>query len=108
MVELVSLRLTANGYEVLKAADGQAAIDLVYKEKPDLIILDLMIPKLDGYKVCRLLKSDSNYQDIPIIVFSAKVQDKEKEIIQEVGADDYITKPFDPEIMLAKINSLIK
>lgn len=108
LVEMVTLRLEANDYAVIKAYDGQAGLDLSRTEKPDLIILDLMLPKLDGYKVCRMLKFDEKYKNIPIILFTAKAQDADRELGREVKADAYITKPFDPAVLLAEIKKLIK
>ena len=107
LVDLVKLRLEANGYQVVVAYDGQAALNVVKKENPDLIILDLMLPKLDGYKVCRMLKFDQKYKKIPIILFSAKAQDEDKAIGKEVGADAYVVKPFEPKLLLATIKELL-
>jgi len=108
MVYALTLQLEAINCEVLSATDGQAGLDMARKEKPDLIILDLMLPKLDGYKVCRMLKFDERYKKIPIIMFTARVQEQDKKLGQEVGADDYITKPFDSKVLLDKINALLK
>ncbi len=106
--ELMKIRLEANGYEVISAYDGQEALDLAKKEKPDLIILDLMLPKIDGYKVCRLLKFDSKYEKIPIIMFTARAQESDKKLGEEVGANAYIIKPFEPEVLLNKIKDFLK
>ena len=108
LVETVTFRLEATGYEVIKAYDGQEALDKAKKEKPNLIILDLMLPKMDGYKVCRMLKFDEKYKHIPIILFTARAQEEDKKLGEEVGADAYITKPFEPEALLGKIKELIK
>ena len=108
MVYAVTLQLEAINYEVLSATDGQTGLDMARKEKPDLIILDLMLPKMDGYKVCRMLKFDERYKKIPIIMFTARVQDQDKKLGQEVGADAYITKPFDSKTLLDKISALLK
>jgi len=108
LVEMLSIRLEANDFTVIKAFDGQAGLDMARTEKPVLIILDLMLPKLDGYKVCRMLKFDEKYKSIPVIIFTAKAQDTDKELGKEVRADAYLTKPFEPEILLAKIKELIK
>ncbi|MDO8489759.1 MAG: response regulator, partial [Candidatus Omnitrophota bacterium] len=78
------------------------------KEKPDLIILDLMLPKLDGYTVCRLLKFDEKYKQIPIMLFSARTQQADMDLGKEVGADAYLTKPFEASIFLAKVSELLK
>ncbi len=107
LVEMVKIRLEANGYNVLAAYDGQEALDKARKEKPDLIVLDLMLPKLDGYKVCRMIKFDDKYKNIPIILFSARAQESDKEMGIQVGADAYITKPFEPKVLLSKIKELL-
>lgn len=107
LLEMVTLRLKAQGYEVITACDGQEGLDKARREKPDLIILDLMLPKIDGYKVCRLLKFDEKYKNIPIIMFTARAQDKDEKLGFEVGADVYLNKPFDPDFFLAKIQELI-
>lgn len=108
LVDMIKLRLEANDYEVIMAHDGQEALDKARREKPDLIILDLMIPKMDGYKVCRMLKFDEKYKNIPVILFTARAQEKDIALGKEVGGDAYITKPFDPLILLGKIQELLK
>jgi DNA-binding response OmpR family regulator len=108
LVEMVKFRLEASGYEATTAYDGQEGLDKAHKEKPDLIILDIMLPKLDGYKVCRLLKFDEKYKNIPIIMFTARAQESDKKTGEDVGADAYITKPFDSQVLLSKIEELLK
>jgi DNA-binding response OmpR family regulator len=108
LVETVTLRLEAAGYEVIPAYDGREGLAKAKKEKPDLIILDLMLPKMDGYKVCGLLKADTRYNKIPIIMFTARAQESDKKMGQEVCADAYITKPFEPEALLEKVRQLLK
>jgi len=108
LMEMVSLRLEANDYQVISACDGQEGLDKVRSEKPDLIILDLMLPKIEGYKVCRLLKFDERYKHIPIILFTARALQSDIELGAEVGADAYITKPFEPDMLLAKVVQLLK
>ena len=108
LVEMVKFRLEASGYEVLTANDGQAALELARREKPDLIILDVMLPKMDGYKVCGLLKNDSRYSHIPIMMFTAKAMDADIKLGQEVLADAYLNKPFESKALLEKIKELIK
>lgn len=107
LAEMVKLRLEANGYEILIAHDGQDGLDMARKERPDLIILDLMLPKIDGYKVCRMLKFDEKYKHIPIIMFTARAQELDKKVGYDVGADAYITKPFDAQALLQKIKELV-
>ncbi len=107
LVTMIKLRLVSAGYDILEAYDGQEALKTAQNQAPDLIILDLMLPKINGYKVCRMLKFDEKYKHIPIIMFTAKVQDIDKQMGQKVGADAYITKPFEPGILLAKIRELL-
>jgi len=108
LVELLKIRLEANDYEVLVASDGQEGLKMARNKKPDLIILDLMLPKIDGFTVCRMLKFDEKYKNIPIIMFTARAQETDKKLGREVGADEYITKPFDPQVLLKKIEDLLK
>lgn len=108
VVRVVQARLTAAGYQSLAAFDGQEGYDKARQEKPDLIILDLMLPKLNGYQVCRLLKSDEDCKQIPIIIFTARAQESDIKTGLEVGADAYLTKPYNPEVLLSKVKELIK
>ncbi|MFH1791091.1 MAG: response regulator [Candidatus Omnitrophota bacterium] len=108
LVETLTFRLEANGYEVIPAYDGKEALDKARREKPDLILLDLMLPHIDGYKVCGMLKSDDKYKSIPIILFTARAQDQDKKLGLEAGANGYITKPFEAKELLAKIKELLQ
>lgn len=108
LVTVVTFRLKNAGYEVVTAYDGQEGLDKARSEKPDLIILDLMLPKVNGYKVCKTLKSEDKYKAIPIILFTARAQETDKKMGKEVRADAYIVKPFEPETLLAKIRELLK
>ena len=108
MVETVKVRLEANDYEVSVAADGVEGLDKARQEKPDLMILDLMLPKMDGYKVCGLLKKDARYAKIPIILFTARAQESDEKLGEEVGADAYLGKPFKPQLLLDKIKELLQ
>ena len=108
LVKLVKKCLEHYHYEVITAYDGQEGLEKAKTEKPDLIILDLMLPKINGYKVCGLLKKDTRYAKIPVILFTAKTEEKDLKLGEEVGADAYIIKPFEREILLAKIKELIK
>lgn len=107
LLSMVKLRLEANGYEVITASDGNTAYEKAKSETPDLIILDLMLPGIDGYQVCRLLKFDERYRSIPIIMLTALSQKEDKEWGQKVGADYYLTKPFEPNELLDKIKELL-
>ncbi len=108
LVETVVFQLEDSGYKVITAGDGQEGLGKAKEERPDLIVLDLMLPKMDGYKVCGLLKSDARYNKIPIIMFTARAQESDKKLGEEIGADAYITKPFDAQALLAKIKQLLK
>lgn len=107
LVEALRDRLQRKNYEVLTAYDGQEALDAAHKEKPDLIILDLMLPRVDGYKVCGLLKADIRYNKIPIIMFTAKGEDEDIRLGKEIGADAYITKSPEDDTLLSKIGALL-
>ena len=100
---IVKIRLEASGYDVITAYDGQEGLKKARSEVPDLIILDVMLPKIDGFKVCGLLKNDSRYSSIPIIIFTARAHEKDIQTGKKMGADDYIAKPFQPNELLEKI-----
>ena len=107
ILKVVESRLKANGFQVITAEDGVEGLNRARSENPDLIILDVMLPKMDGYRVCRLLKSDDKYKRIPIVMFSARVQTEDKAMGLEAGADDYMTKPFEPQKFLEKVRELL-
>ncbi|MEE8637520.1 MAG: response regulator [Candidatus Margulisiibacteriota bacterium] len=107
VASLLTLMLKSQGYEVITAGDGQEALEKARSEKPDLIVLDIMLPKLDGYKVARMLKFDENFSHIPIIMVTAKIQEKDKKTGIEMGADAYVTKPFDTTALLEKIKETL-
>ena len=107
MVYAVTLQLEAGGYKVITAYDGREGLKKAREEDPDLIILDLMLPKMDGYKVCGLLKRDRRYNRIPIVMFTARARKSDIKMGKEAGADAYITKPFDPQILLEKLRDLL-
>ncbi len=107
LTKAMTVRLNAAGYEVSIAHDGDEALKKARQEKPALIILDLMLPKIDGYKVCRLLKFDQKYREIPIIMVTARVEEEDKRLGMETGADEYMTKPFDWSELLEKITKFI-
>jgi len=108
LVETVRFSLEMEGFDVLVSNNGEDALNQARKEKPDLIILDLMLPKLDGYKVCRLLKFDERYKHIPILMLTAKTQEKDKVLGKETGADEYITKPFEMDYLMEKVKAYLK
>ncbi len=105
IVQVVRLYLEKDGYQVLTAGDGKRALELAQKEKPDLIILDLMLPEIDGLEVCRQLRRGS---DVPIIMLTARSEDADKLIGLELGADDYVTKPFSPREVVARVKTVLR
>jgi two-component system, OmpR family, alkaline phosphatase synthesis response regulator PhoP len=107
LVETIRFSLENEGFTVLVSYNGEDALNQARKENPDLILLDLMLPKLDGYKVCRLLKFDERYKHIPILMLTAKTQEKDKLLGKETGANEYITKPFDIDKLMEKVKSYL-
>ena len=107
IVETLSFMLKTKGYECICAYDGEEGLSLVKSQKPDMVILDVMMPKINGYKVCRLLKFDNNYKNIPIIMVTARSQEEDKIIGEETGADEYITKPFEFSTVLEKVSKYL-
>jgi len=108
LVDLISYNLQRNGYDAVSAYDGNTAIDLATREPPDLIVLDLMLPGLDGTEVARRLKSDSRTQHVPIVMLTAKAEETDVVVGLTLGADDYVTKPFSMKILLARLNSVLR
>ncbi|MDW7711360.1 MAG: response regulator [Deferrisomatales bacterium] len=106
-VELLSKRLVAAGYRTCEANDGEEALLRVAEEHPDLIILDVMMPKLDGFEVCRRLKTEDGTRAIPVIMLTAKREVPDKIRGLDTGADDYVTKPFNPQELMARVRSLL-
>jgi len=107
IVHILDFSLGMEGYEVLTALDGEQAVEKARAEQPDLIVLDIMMPKLDGYETCKLLKADETTKNIPVILLSAKGRNVDQKIGFEVGADDYITKPFSPRKLVERINAIL-
>ncbi|MFP4346410.1 MAG: response regulator [Anaerolineales bacterium] len=103
--ETLEYNLQRQGYDVLTTANGVNAIDLAKAEEPDLILLDLMLPGLDGFEVCRILRQDMN---VPILMLTAKADEIDKVVGLEVGADDYLTKPFSMRELLARVKALLR
>ena len=107
IVHILDFSLGMEGYEVITALDGEQALEKARAEKPDLIVLDIMMPKLDGYETCKILKAEADTKDIPVILLSAKGRNVDQKIGFEVGADDYITKPFSPRKLVERINAIL-
>jgi DNA-binding response OmpR family regulator len=107
MLMVIKLRLEASGYKVITAADGLEGLNLARKEIPDLIILDIMLPKMNGYKVSRFLKFDEKFKCIPIIMLTALSRDQDRSTGVETGADAYLTKPFESEQLIATVRGFL-
>ena len=108
IVETIKFNLELEGIECTAAYDGEEALSKAKKENPDLIILDIMLPKINGYKIARLLKFDELYKHIPIIMLTARTQEKDISLGEQTGADEYITKPFDMERLVAPVKKYLK
>jgi two-component system alkaline phosphatase synthesis response regulator PhoP len=105
IVKLAKDYLEQGGFQVLVAADGKTALRTARSEKPDLVVLDLMLPEMDGLDVCRALRRES---DVPIIMLTARVEETDRLIGLELGADDYITKPFSPRELVARVRATLR
>src|SRR5690242_2377708 len=107
-VDILRTRLTSQGYEVITAADGQEALDSARQNLPDLILLDVMMPKRNGFEVCRLLKADASLPFMPIILVTAKTDSRDIVAGLESGADEYLTKPVDHAALVARVKSILR
>jgi DNA-binding response OmpR family regulator len=103
LVSVLRFGLEAEGFEVIEAGDGEEGLRKARDERPSLILLDLMLPKLDGYKVCRALKFDERYRNIPILILSARSGEQDRRLAMDMGADAFVTKPYDMRELVAKI-----
>ncbi|HQJ15591.1 MAG TPA: response regulator transcription factor [Candidatus Omnitrophota bacterium] len=108
IVRMIEYNLRKEGFRTITCYDGEDAIEAARKEHPDLIVLDLMLPVIDGLEVCRLLKKEHSTANIPIIMLTAKRQESDKVVGLELGADDYMTKPFSPRELLARIKAVLR
>ncbi len=108
ILELISINLTRNGFEAVTFPDAQSLYGFLEKRLPDLIILDLMLPDVDGLDVCRLLKATPRYAGIPIIMLTARTEEADRVLGLELGADDYVTKPFSPRELIARVRSVLR
>ena len=108
LVDVVTYNLEREGYSVLASQRGDEGLNLIRSEAPDLVLLDLMLPGMDGLSICRQMKSDSSTKEIPIIIASAKGEESDVVIGLEMGADDYLAKPFSPRELLARIRAVLR
>ncbi|MDD5097862.1 MAG: response regulator [Candidatus Omnitrophica bacterium] len=107
LLRVTTFRLKKAGYEISSATNGQEALDLIRANPPDLVLLDLRLPLIDGYEVCRQVKSDPGLKHVPVILFTASIGHDISETVKKVMADDYVIKPFEPDDLLSKIKKLI-
>ena len=108
ILNLVRFRLEQDGYETVTAVDGEQALELARERDPDLCVLDVMMPKLTGFEVLQALRSDPNTDGIPVIILTATVQDKDIARGFEIGADDYLRKPFSPQDLQARVGAALR
>ena len=108
IVELVTFSLQKEGFRVASSHSGDEGLQMVRQKKPDLIILDLMLPKLDGLEICKILKNNDSTSHIPIIMMTAKSEEADRILGLEIGADDYVTKPFSPREMVARVKAVLR
>jgi two-component system alkaline phosphatase synthesis response regulator PhoP len=108
IVELVKYNLDRDGYHTISANNGKKGLDLVRQELPDLVILDLMMPELDGISVCKQLRADPQTKNIPVIILTAKSEEADRVLGLEIGADDYVTKPFSPRELVARVRAVLR
>lgn len=106
--ELIKFNLTKNGFDVITCGDGIEALKIVENEKPDIILLDLMLPGMDGLEVCKKIRRTPGIEDIPIIMITAKGEELDKILGLELGADDYITKPFSVRELVARVKAMFR
>jgi two-component system alkaline phosphatase synthesis response regulator PhoP len=107
ILELVGLILSEEGMEVLQALDGLSALEIARKEKPDLILLDIMMPEIDGWEVLKILKIEEETKNIPVAMLTCKTETRDKVLGIQEGAIDYITKPFAPEDLLVRVQDML-
>ena len=108
ILELVKYNLGKNGYDVACAASGEEALDMVRKQIPDLMVLDLMLPGVDGLDVCRNIKGDDRTRHVPILMLTARGEESDIVVGLEIGADDYLTKPFSPRVLVARVRAVLR
>ena len=108
LVSVLRIGLEIEGFEVIAASDGEEGLKKAREERPDLVVLDLMLPKLDGYRVCRALKFDERYRGLPIVILSARSGEQDRRLAFDMGADAFVTKPYDMAALVKLIRARLR
>lgn len=108
VIKLAGAILSSGGYDVISSTDAPVGLEMAMKEKVDLIVLDVMIPMINGFNICRLLKSQEKFKKIPVVLLTSRSEDEDRKIGLEVGADEYIAKPLNRDHFLNVVNGLLK
>jgi len=108
IARLLRTYLEQSGYQALVAHDGESALHIIRRERPDLVLLDLMLPNRDGWEVTRVVRGDDSLQGLPLIMLTARADDQDKIVGLELGADDYVTKPFNPREVVARVRAVLR
>ncbi len=107
ILHILDFSLGAEGYEVITAGDGEQAVERSRSDKPDLIVMDIMMPKMDGFEACKVIKADPDTRDIPVIMLTAKGREVDKKRGLDAGADEYLTKPFSPAKLIERVQVVL-
>ena len=107
ILHILDFSLGAEGFDVITAADGEQALSRARSERPDLIVMDIMMPRLDGYETCQRLKSDPATKHIPVLLLTARGREEDRKRGMEAGADDYMTKPFSPNKLISRVSEML-
>ncbi len=107
ILHILDFSLGAEGFDVITAADGEQALARARSERPDLIVMDIMMPRLDGYETCKRLKSDPGTKDIPVLLLTARGREEDRKRGMEAGANDYMTKPFSPNKLIGRVSEML-
>ncbi len=107
ILHILDFSLGAEGFDVITAADGEQALARARSERPDLIVMDIMMPRLDGYETCRRLKGDPATKEIPVLLLTARGREEDRKRGMEAGADDYMTKPFSPNKLIGRVSEML-
>ncbi|MCK4545972.1 MAG: response regulator [Candidatus Eisenbacteria sp.] len=107
ILHILDFSLGAEGYEVITAGDGEQAVERSKADRPDLIVMDIMMPKMDGFEACKKIKSNPDTKDIPVIMLTAKGRETDRKRGVDAGADDYVTKPFSPAKLIERVQGVL-